>query len=70
MKVWAWRGSKHSSTVSVSPEEPGYIYARHGNDYYYASESIVVCQKWWRKLTGSGGTIKPSQYNLLGWRHR
>lgn len=69
MKVWAWKTNKYASAVTVSPEEPGFIYGRQGN-YYYAADSIIVCLKWWKKLTGSRGTLKPSEYNLLGWRHR
>ena len=70
MKVWAWRQHKHTTCVHVSIEEPIATYGHGGRDYFFQADSILVCRKVWRKLTGSGGTIKPSVYNLLGWRHR
>lgn len=69
MLVWVWKGSKHASCVQVCVDEPMLTYGRYGN-HYWQTDSVMVCIKIWKKLTGSVGTLKPKQFNLLGWRRR
>jgi len=68
MTVWAWRQHKHSDCITVSVEEPCATYGAGSRMYYYSHETTLVCRRVWKRLTGSGGTIKPVKVTLLGWR--